>query len=531
MNLQRTQSVPLRPIRSGDGVPAPAEGPVLAGGETPFFRFDLARSLQLHRRLVLGFAIAGLVLAVIYVAISWPVYLAESQVYVQPVATKVMEQGNNNQRWPYDSNTYDSFIEQQVQNASNPSVLMGALDKLGPGPWLPEGESEEAAAVQLGRSLVAKRLGSSYQIAITAQAKNADSAARIANAVAGSLVEASAHEQDAGDAKRLTILKDEQNRVQTRLNADLTEQDALNKELGMAAVGTQPPDLIDNAIAATRNELIKARTDNDEAAANFAAMDASQGVSSAAIDAEADNLMSNDAGLTSMKTSLNQRRATLITQMANLTPNNPEYKLDTQELAKIESTLDSMTTELRAKAAVRIQEQLRTKLQQTGGVEARLDGQLRGLVATAASSTPKLQRANDLATDIVRLRNRYDVVDEELHNLMLQDSVPGAVHLSVIAVAPSHPAVSKVLRIALPLAFGGLLLGLLAALIANNLDPRVYIGSDIERLLGFAPMAQLPDFSEVSDGVAEEHLLRLSAAIEHARKQGDVKNCIFTGTG
>jgi len=44
-------------------------------------------------------------------------------------------------------------------------------------------------------------------------------------------------------------------------------------------------------------------------------------------------------------------------------------------------------------------------------------------------------------------------------------------------------------------------------------------------------MAQLPDFFEVSDEVADEHLLRLATAIEYGRKQGELKSCIFTGTG
>ena len=73
--------------------------------------------------------------------------------------------------------------------------------------------------------------------------------------------------------------------------------------------------------------------------------------------------------------------------------------------------------------------------------------------------------------------------------------------------------------------------GLLVAVVLHKLDPKVYVAEDVERVLGFAPMAQLPDFYDVSDGVAEEHLLRLSAALEYARKQGNLKSCIFTGTG
>lgn len=531
MNLQRSQSVPLQPLRQAEtmaGASAPLNSSSPVASERPVFRFDLARSLQLHRRMALGFALAGLLLAAAYVLKSWPVYIAQSQIYIQPAPPTVMGQGND-QRWPYDSNTYDSFIQQQVQNATNPAVLLYALQKLGTDSYMRPGETEDAAAARLGKAVQVARLGTSYEIAITAKAKNPELAAGIANAMAASLVERASHQQNAGDPQRLAILRDEQDRVQNQLNADLAEQEALNKQLGMAAVGSTSPDLIDSAIDTTRQELIKARTDHDEAEARFDAMNASQGASSAALQAEADEIISTDAGLTSMKTSLNQRRAVLISQMANLTPNNPEYKQDSAELAKINSSLDSMMKDLRAQAAARIQERLSTDLQRTAGVEAQLNGQLRQLAAAAAGATPKLQRENDLAADITRLRTRYATVDEELHNLMLQDSVPGAAHLSVAAVAPLHPALTGVAEKALPLILGGIFFGLIAALVANNLDPRIYIASDIEALLGFAPLATLPEASEVSEEVFDEHMLRLSAALEHARAQSGIRNCVFTG--
>lgn len=532
MNLQRTQTLPMQqapaaelPSQARAGSAAPA-----SPAEQPWFRLDMVRAFQMHRRLALGFAIAGLVLALAYVVKSWPVYSAESQLYIQPTSDKVLNEGNNAQHWPYDSNSYDSFIQQQIQIATNPDVLVNALHKLPDGSFQHAGESDQAAADRLGHAVKVERIGSSYQVSITAQAKDPQLAAQIANAVASSVVEKAAHEENAGDSERVTILQAERTRVQNQLNADLAEQDTLNKQLGMAAVGNEAPDLIDNAIGSTREELIKARTDHDEAEAKFAAI-AGKGASPAALDAEADELISSDPGLTSMKTSLNTRRAALIGQMSNLTPTNPEYKLDAQELLQINQSLDSMMQDLRAKAAARIEQNLRTDLERSASVEAQLNGQLRQLAETAASATPKLQRANDLVTDIARLRTRFAAVDEELHNIMLQDAVPGAVHLSVTAVPSLHPDLEGILKKALPLALGGILIGLLAALVASNLDQKVYIGSDMDHLLGFQPMAALPDFTEVPEEVFEEHMLRLATAIEHARKQGQLRNCIFTGTG
>jgi capsular polysaccharide biosynthesis protein len=131
---------------------------------------------------------------------------------------------------------------------------------------------------------------------------------------------------------------------------------------------------------------------------------------------------------------------------------------------------------------------------------------------------------------IVRLRNRFSIVNEQLHNLTVEDSAPGAVHVSVAAKPPLHPSLDKILKGALLLALGGLLLGLLAAILANKLDPHVYTGADLEQALGFAPIAVLPDFDEVSDSVAAEYLKRLAASIKHAGRKGDLQTCVLTGT-
>ncbi len=232
-----------------------------------------------------------------------------------------------------------------------------------------------------------------------------------------------------------------------------------------------------------------------------------------------------------MKTSLNQRRAALISQMANLRPNHPQYKQDAAELAQINGNLNAMMTDLRTKAADRIQMKLRADLERTAGVEARLNAQLAQLAGAAGGITPKMQRANDLAIDINRLQNRFTTVDEEWRNLTLEESAPGSAFLSAAATTPTHPVLKGKLRNAGLLVFAGLFFGMLSAVVAHKMDPRVYIASDVERVLGFTPMAQLPDFYEVPVGVSEEHMLRLAASIEHARKQGNLKSCIFTGTG
>ena len=533
MSLHRGQFVTSQELGPGESTPAAAQpagkSPSYGGDEQPFFRLELMRSLQLHRRLALSIAVAGLVVTGAFVAMKWPLYTAQSQVYIQPMSLKLMDQGNA-ARWPTDSNSYDSFIEQQVHSASQPDVLLDAMHRLRPGVWQQSGETEQEAAERLGQSIVVARIGASYEVAITARAHDPELSAQIANAVAASIIEKGSREERAGDPERLTLLKEEKQRIEKELDADRAEQVALNSQLGVAAIGTTPPDHYDEQIRSIHDELVKARTAHDEAAARLISLGPDGDLSSKALNAEADEVVAADPGLVTMKMSLNQRRATLISQMTNLTASHPLYKQDAAELAQIDASLGSMTKGLQEKAASRIEQKLRTDLDRTAVVEGKLNTQLAQLTGAAGSATPKLQRANDLATDIVRLQSRRATVDEQLHNLMLQDSVPGAAHLSAAALPPLHPTVSGIAKKALPMGLGSLVLALLAALIANNLDNKVYVAADVERVLGFAPMAELPDFAEVSDGVVEEHLLRLSATIEHARQRGGLKSCIFTGT-
>jgi len=538
MNQMHLEPEPMDRKLPGDGAlasPAAAARPTEAGnGTQALFRLDLLRSLQLHRGLALGIALAGVVLAVAYWFRVGPVYMAQSIVYIQPAPPRVMAQGPSwpyAQRWPYDSNTYESYITQQMQNVTRADVLAGAVHKLESGSKTQSGENEQAAAERLRSSIKVTRQGTSYQFSIGAHASNAQAAADAANAVAASFIESASHEQKAGDTQRLAVLGEERARVQQALTADRSEQEALNKQLGVASIGNAAPDVYDEDIGRIHGELVTARTAHDEAAARLTSMDASQGSSSSALDAEADGVAAIDPGLMSMKTSLNQRRAILISQMANLTPNHPQYKQDAAELAQINSTLNAMMTDLRAKAAERLQLRLRSDLERTAVVEARLNGQLAQLTRAAGGATSKLQRSNDLAIDINRLQNRFTTVDEEWRNLTLEEGAPGSAFLSAAATTPLHPVLSGKMRNAALIVFAGLFFGILAAVVAHKMDPRVYIAADVERVLGFTPMAQLPDFYEVPAGVAEEHLLRLAAAIEYARKEGNLKSCIFTGTG
>ena len=490
-----------------------------------FFHFDIRRSLQMHKGLAIGILLFFVLGAAAYVAKTWNNFQAESIVYVQPASPKVIDQGQP-ARWPNDANTYESYIQQQVHVATRPDVLLAAVKKI-PG-WQSPGESDQSAVGHLSRKVTVDRVGSTYQISIQAKAKRADLSAQMANAVAASFIDSATRELRAGDSQRLEILREERDRVMKELAQDRAEQEDLNKKLGIAAVSGAIPDPFDEQISAIRAELLKARTANDDAASRLMA-ETRGPASQTALDAQAEEIAASDAGLVSMKTALNKRRSEIITQMANLTPNHPTYKQDSEELLQINASLEKMGKEVHTKAAARISQRLKADLDRTASMEARLNGQLSQMIATAGTATPRLQRFNDLTSDIQRLQQRFTVVDEQFRNLTMENSAPGSVYMSQAATAPLNADRSLVMRNAFVLLIMGIVLSLGGALVAQNLDKRIYIATDVERVLGFPPMAQLPDLYEVGTGVSEEYMLRLAAAVEHAYQEGALKSCIFTG--
>ncbi|MGD0156871.1 MAG: hypothetical protein ABSB50_12280 [Terracidiphilus sp.] len=107
----------------------------------------------------------------------------------------------------------------------------------------------------------------------------------------------------------------------------------------------------------------------------------------------------------------------------------------------------------------------------------------------------------------------------------------GIAELAAAAVDPWYAANLGVFRDAIVLLIGFIVLGAGIAVVAHKADSRVYIASDVERLLGFEPIAVLPDFSEVADEVAEEKFLRLASGIDRAFTARNLTSCVFTAAG
>jgi capsular polysaccharide biosynthesis protein len=170
--------------------------------------------------------------------------------------------------------------------------------------------------------------------------------------------------------------------------------------------------------------------------------------------------------------------------------------------------------------------------QEADHVKNELDGDRAELATLNANSVDNSvrQRDGELGAEIDRLERRYNELDEQLQNVLVEDAAPGTAHVEMPAVAPAHPVPDGVGRNALLMLLMFLMVAVLAAIAVNKMDSRLYVASDVEQIVGFPPVAQLPDTDDVSDEVFDKYLLRLAAAVDEGMRQSDRTGCVFTGT-
>jgi succinoglycan biosynthesis transport protein ExoP len=486
-------------------------------------KIDVVRSLRLHQMLAAVIALLTIGVGVALRARHHATYEATSIVYVSPNFPATFK-ASEEQEYPY-----DSYIEEQVHSVAGYNVLADALSKLKIGVWQFPGERLESAVGRLQHSLTVKRDGLSYQINISLQGSDPTHLAEIVNAVTDSYVNGTKGEEFYGRDKRLDSLRQERAEVQSELNSKLQEQTQISQNLGLAVIETEGGSQIDVEVSKTRSDLAIAHEQRIRAEAQLDALqDGSKGEPSAALNAAADEIVASDPSLLALKSSLSQKRAVLLDQLAGMTANHPLRKTTEEQLSEIEGALQQMQATLRSHAAETLEQKLRTDLFRASAVESKLLSDLQSDTSQATHAAPSFQRAQILKTEIAALQTRYVALDERTRNLELESKSPGSVHVFGAARTPGGPLPSAarfILPLLLPVA---LLLAVGTVVSIDFFDRRVRTSIDIEQRLGIFPIGTLFDDQEVSMQVFDEGTLRLAGGIDQAIRTANVRTIVFT---
>ena len=488
-------------------------------------RGEILRSFKMHKKLAI--LVGGAIFLFLFSTgfQRKPYYQTSSLIYVQPAKAKLITDPTGG---TYDPTRYDTYIQQQLQTIIRSDILSDALKSVPPGMWTRPGESEQTAIARLQHDIKVEREMGSYQLSISLSGGNPYGIANVVNAVTDSYIRKERLDELAQTQRQLEVLLKEQKRLEIELATSRQTQAGLSSSLGVADTAGDNGNPYDVQLGELRTQLAAARGAHAIAEAQISSI-ANHGPDSAtALKAAADELISSDPGLSSLKQSIATRRSKLVGEMAGLTTKNPLYKQDEDELQRLDQSLENMTNQLRERAARQLQEKYKLESSRTADIVTRLQSQLGQQTAIATGATPKLQQAADLAAQITRLQAQLTEVDNAISAIQLENQSSGLVHLLLPAEVPLKPKPSLKLLImaaAFPFAF---FFGLGAAWLRHKMDSRIYIGEDIEKTLGFPPMAVLPVSDEVDGKVLDEFMLRFVGGLDQAHSVNGARTYVFT---
>ena len=298
--------------------PTSSQYPLRPASRVSPFRINIKKSLRLHKvaALVTTLLVLGLGLAVI--AKHKPNYVAVSYIYISPTFPKTLVEDREQER------PYESYVQQHVHSINRYDILAEVLHRLPPGTWVYPGESEHSAVLRLQQALDIFRVGTTYQVAIALDGPRPEHLADIVNTITAVYLEKAKSEEFYGRDDRLATLKDERTRIETERDGLLKEQNKITGSLGVAAFNGKGDNLFDSENAKLQVDLLSAHEQRVQAEAQLASLkNGDPTAPSSALNAAADEVIAGDPGLMALKTQLSQKRATLIDQLAGLTPNHP----------------------------------------------------------------------------------------------------------------------------------------------------------------------------------------------------------------
>jgi hypothetical protein len=144
----------------------------------------------------------------------------------------------------------------------------------------------------------------------------------------------------------------------------------------------------------------------------------------------------------------------------------------------------------------------------------------------------RAQELSELKPARIELRRSLEMHRWPALGVVLAGVALAAMYLFVFWPGETTPTqLAVVILSATAIVVISLFLGVSVAIIAHRLDQRIYIGADVENLLGVAPLAQLPELSETNAEAAQEQLTGLANRITEVCTEGSVRRCVITGTG
>ncbi|HSM76358.1 MAG TPA: hypothetical protein VLT57_01970, partial [Bryobacteraceae bacterium] len=480
----------------------------------PPLRLSLLYSLKRHRALAvvtfLVFLALGLVLAYVRGA---PTYRATAVIFVSPRFVANLEA---DKEFDFQSNAqYREYVQQNIRTINRFDIIRDAMEKLGPqNPWSRRGETTNQAAERLQGALDVQAVPDTYQILVSLDGPSPKGLTEVVNAVVDTFLVKIRSEEFFGADDRIANLRSERGELAKYIEETQAQRARLAEQLGVSTFSEAFSNPYDKLLVDAKESLQDIRKQRIQAEAQLSMLDGPPGLAGVKpLEAFADEMVSKDAGLTTLDANLNQRRSVLLASMSGLEPNHPGRRAAEKELKELEDARNRVYQQLRTHYSAMILEQRKADVARARSVEKAMLDQVALQASQASEVSRGYQQAMSLGADLDRARKRVASIDDRINFLLLESRAPGFVRRFSAARTPDAPVKGGRRRLAGVALAAALLFALALPLGVDYFDPRIHWPGDLQRVLGFPAFAWLLEKSEAGKDFEREQVLRLASRL------------------
>lgn len=489
-------------------------------------------SILAHKRLAITIAllVALLGLPIAYIK-GTPSYMSTAVIHVSPRFVRTLA---TDQELELQSNTqYRDFVEQQVRTVNRFDVCMDALERLGERRklWDLPDESPRRAAERLQGSLSARAVHDTYMFTVSLAGREAEGLDEIINAVVDAYLDVAKREEIFGADQRVEDLVKHRETLLEEVRSLSDQRSEIAQELGVTTFNENMLNPYDELLIRGKEALDTARRVRFEVEARLRAHDPSQGEkSSAALDALAWQKVDGDAGIASLKSNANFRRAQVLAEIAGLSEDHVGRRAGEREMRLLDEEIRALEQRLLARFRDEIFAGFRAEALAAREVEANVQADLIAQEERAQWFARRYNEALSLSGEIVRARSLLDKMGDRIDFLEIETGAPGWLRLVERARRPEIPISGGRKKLAILFAFGGIFLGLGVAVGVDFLDRRVRVPNQLTPLLGFPPLGWvLEGESESTRSFIRDQVRRIASALERDRRASGTRAVLMTG--
>ena len=504
---------------SGSNISPLADESVATGALMPLV--SLRKHFKVAISLFIVFSLLGVPLAFIKGKYT---YSATATIYIAPHVPNILQM--NFERDFSSSIQYGEFVSQQIATINRYDIMLIALKTLREKniAWQLPNESERHAAERLQGALVIKRVLDIYLVSVTMESDLDKGLETIVNTVVECYIESVRDDSAIYASKdRANLLYQQKEKLEGFISARKKRLEEISKITSVTTFVEGGVNSYDELIADTQKAYSVAQRNRMEAEANLLLFENPKDLgATSALDAIVADILYKDDGLGSLKEHTNMRRSELIAAISGLDTKHPGYAQIKRQLQDVEKEVQEATEELNIDVRHMLIEERRSKVTLTKKIEKDLLEQIVQQKKDAMEFSKYYNEAVTLNQEIKYYYAQLEPIDNRIGFFELESKAPSTIRMETPAMSPEFPIKGGKKKLLIIMVGLGFALGLVVPIVIDMLDKRIRTAGQVEKLLGYKPLAALLD-SDQKSGVTPvsmaDRMRRLALALEREHKR------------